>query len=151
MKPFEKAYYPPEAFDPAALARDFNLSMQQAIEMAARMHDDQVFRNDRYQVAVRDLGEVVHLSIKRIDREWIHDWRELQEIKNLLVGPECEGVELYPAESRKVDSANQYHLWVLKNPALRIPLGFAEGLVMEEPGGQAQQRPFEKQPKGEES
>jgi hypothetical protein len=37
----------------------------------------------------------------------VHDWRDLQRIKNQLVGPECEAVELYPAESRKVDTANQ--------------------------------------------
>src|SRR6516164_7566855 len=74
------------------------------------------FRNDRYQVFMRSIPAgrwpaLTHLSICRIDRKPIHDWRELQEIKNALVGPEHEAVELYPAESRLVDTANQFHLW----------------------------------------
>ncbi len=86
--------------------------------------------NDRYQVKVKDVGnELLWLSIKRLDKEPIHDWRDLQEIKNQIVGKECEGVEIYPAESRKVDGANQYHLWVYKDPKIRIPFGMQERLV----------------------
>lgn len=94
--------------------------------------------NDTYQVVMRPLPSdehgapypMVHLSIKRVDREVIHDWRDLQEIKNQLVGPECEAVELYPAESRKVDAANQYHLWALAKPGVRFPLGWNEGRMV---------------------
>ena len=143
MTPFQPAFYPPEAFNPAFIAREHSVSIEQAQRWVREAKQDRVFRNDKYQVALRDLGEVYHLSIKRIDREPIHDWRDLQEIKNRLVSAECEGVELYPAESRRVDSANQYHLWVFKDPTLRIPLGFTERLVTESPGGQAKQRPFE--------
>ncbi len=66
----------------------------------------------------------INLSIKRNDREPITDWRDKQAIKNQIVGPECEAVELYPAESRLVDSANQYHLWACPDPTWRFPLGF---------------------------
>ena len=86
---------------------------------------------------------MIHLSIKRNDRQPIHDWRDLQRIKNELVGPEFEAVELYPAESRMVDGANQFHLWVIIDPAVRFPFGFAERLVSENPGEGAVQRPFE--------
>lgn len=68
------------------------------------------------------------LSIKRHDRGTIRDWRDLQRIKNDVVGPECEAVELFPAESRLVDSANQYHLWALP-PGERWPLGFGSRFV----------------------
>lgn len=61
----------------------------------------------------------------------MHDWRDLQAIKNELVGPEHEAIELYPAESRLVDTANQYHLWVLKDPSQRIPVGWTQRLVMD--------------------
>lgn len=85
---------------------------------------------------------MIHLSIKRNDREPIHDWRELQGIKNALVGPEHEGVELYPAEGRKVDTANQYHLWVLANSADCFPFGFATRAVSDDTGEtRAKQRP----------
>ena len=76
-----------------------------------------VFYNNRYQVCVRriypygNLPPVIHLSIKRNDRAPIHDWRDLQRIKNELVGSEIEMVEVYPRESQKVDTSNQFHLW----------------------------------------
>ena len=71
----------------------------------------------------------------------IHDWRELQQIKNAICGEEIEAVELYPA-SRLVDTSNQYHLWAL--PAgKRFPFGYKERLLITEPGMKAKQRPFE--------
>jgi hypothetical protein len=87
-----------------------------------------VMKNDTYQVHVRRLAEnQAHLSIRRLDRDPIHDWRELQKIKNAILGPECEAVELYPAESRLVDTANQYHLWAYTDLTLRFPFGFDSG------------------------
>lgn len=110
----------------------------------------QVWANDIYCVHVRDqgkgpLGTLVHLSIKRHDRAPITDWRDKQAIKNQLCGHEAEGMELYPAESRVVDTANQYHLWVFKDgPGLR-GIGFAEGFKDDaDPIGFSQQRKFQK-------
>ena len=121
----------------------------EAIRMIDKIFDEEIngcalYKNDMYQVAVRDLGENlgVHLSIKRIDRAPIHDWRDLQEIKNQLVGPECEGVELYPAESRRVDTANQYHLFVVKDTKYRFPFGFTTRVVTEDSLGNSVNRPF---------
>ena len=106
----------------------------------------QIFKNNIYQVSVQSGGErCVWLSIKRIDRKPIHDWRDLQRIKNEIVGPECEAVELYPAESRLVDEANQFHLWVFED-GVRLPIGFNGGRKVsgtkdaEKVG--AKQRPF---------
>jgi len=91
---------------------------------------------------------VTHLSIKREDREPIHDWRDLQIIKSLFCGPESEGIEIYPAESRMVDTANQFHLWVFPDGAT-IPVGFNDGrLVADSNYGQGKQRPFEIKPEG---
>jgi hypothetical protein len=97
---------------------------------------------------VEQLPEMTWLSIKSIDQSATHDWRHFQRIKNELVGNECEGVEIYPAESRCVDSSNQYHLFVMRDPKLRLPFGFKERLVLDdgelcEKTG-AKQRPFEK-------
>jgi len=112
----------------------------------------EVWRNDTYQVAIynkdkpihKDWPRMIHLSIKRIDREVIRDWRELQMIKNRLIGRENEAVELFPAESRRVDMANQYHLWVLADPKKRFPFGFSEGLVADAvEGSLSKQRPLE--------
>lgn len=89
------------------------------VEQLAREH--QLFANSRYQVAVRRVADgAVHLSIKRIDQQAIHDWRDLQRIRNELVRPECESVELYPAESRVVDVVTQFHLWCSDDPQFRF-------------------------------
>jgi hypothetical protein len=116
---------------------------------------EKLFVNSRYHVFLRRIphpglepGEfMVHLSIKRNDREPLHDWRDLQRIKNELCDPECEAVEVYPAESRVVDTSNQYHLWVLPKGKL-VPFGFFEGrLVADADLGNAKQRKFEVRPK----
>lgn len=87
-----------------------------------------VFRNDVYQVNVRKPGpDMMHLSIRRLDRQPCHDWRDFQAIKNQIAGPEFEAIELYPAESRLVDTANQYHLWVCLEPGFRFPVGWEQG------------------------
>ncbi len=89
------------------------------------------YANEVYHVAVfweREQG-FAHLSIKRHDREPIHDWRDLQEIKNTIVGESCEAIELYPAEARRVDTANQFHLWACLDPEYRFPFGFENRAV----------------------
>lgn len=109
----------------------------------------EIWLNSRYQVVKSlvgdgDMGPLIHLSIKRRDRASMHDWRELQRIKNELVGPDAEGVELYPAESRLVDTSNQYHLWVF--PKFKFPFGYGDRMVALESAAGAQQRPFEDPP-----
>lgn len=79
--------------------------------------DAELWKNASHTVIVSpveggDMDKWVLLSIRRNDRAAERDWRVFQRIKNALVGPEREAVELYPAQSRLVDSANQYHLWV---------------------------------------
>jgi hypothetical protein len=72
-----------------------------------------VFVNDRYQVLVRMAGQLLHLSIHRNDRRAVRDWRELQQIKNEVAGPERFAFEVFPPESELADTSNEYHLWVL--------------------------------------
>lgn len=85
-------------------------------------------KNSRYTVLLRKVmcgepfGEAVHLSIKRNDRATIHDWRDLQRIKNEVLGSDAEAIELYPANERLVDAANQYHLWSFPN--MKMNFGF---------------------------
>ncbi len=146
MKPFQQATY---GLVTARMLQDQfpDLSLAQAVEQAHRLMSAEVWKNDEFEVAISriksmnsSMPDILHLSIKRLDKEAIHDWRKMQEIKNTLVGPEHEGIELYPAESRLVDSANQYHLWVFDDPEFRLPIGFNERLVTDNPGGNAKQR-----------
>jgi hypothetical protein len=107
---------------------------------------DETWINDKYQVAVSRGAEVpaqdfwnnqglkiIHLSIKLLTKDPIHDWRDLQEIKNALIGPEYFGVEVYPPESHLVDTANQYHIWVftdMDDGSIHFPIGFKEGRML---------------------
>lgn len=160
LTPFVRADpLPPKREHLAALAAAAGVPLEVAEAEAAEQNKWPLFKNGDlppdYQVQVRwghdspevaDTGsgfpEMVWLSIKRIDKGPLHDWRHLQEIKNMIVGPEHEGVELYPAESRLTDTANQYHLWVLRSPEVRFPFGFDRRLVQDEPTvGNSVQRP----------
>jgi len=112
-----------------------------------------VVSNNQYEVQLRrqvvlpPFDEVTWLSIKRRDRRVIRDWRDLQRIKNELVGREVEAVELFPAESRLVDTANQFHLWAFTS-GWKAPFGFEERLVLDDSRTEnpmlrkARQRPF---------
>lgn len=106
----------------------------------------EMWRNDKY-VAIarrRDDGSVSVLSVRRDDRKPTRDWRDLQRIKNDIAGPETEAIELFPAESRLVDVANQTWIWVFP-PGTQLPLGFHERAVATESDPRfpaAQQRPL---------
>ena len=107
----------------------------------------EIWKNDIYTVLVRRRwgNPPIHhtwLSIKRNDKEPCEDWRHFQWIKNQLVGPECEGVQLYPKESRLVDSSNQFHLWVIEDSAATLPFGFQQRLISEYPIENGKQRPW---------
>ena len=96
---------------------------------------DEVWVNDRYIIHVdyADAEEgrdgFLHVSLRnRANTAWAHDWRDLQRIKNEIAGPEREACELYPAESRLVDEANQFHLWVLPEGEVSLRLFPAPGI-----------------------
>jgi hypothetical protein len=102
-------------------------------KLVSSMAAPKMYLNDLYRVQVRDVAPFVQLDITRRDGNICSNWRHFQQIKNELVGPECEGVELFPAESRLVDTANQYHLWVMPNARYRFPFGYGNRLVLDTP------------------
>lgn len=142
----------PAAFIERCLAA--GISRAQAKEQLARLQRMEWWGNELYSVAVeRDVEHgfgagvrVDHLSIHRRDRAPCQDWRDFQAIKNACCGPETEALELYPANSRVVDTANEYHLWALISRApdgdARIPVGWQMGLQTEDSLGDSVQRPL---------
>lgn len=88
--------------------------------------------NGHYLVHRREFhgedGEVVglHLSMRTVENDTRHDWREMQQVKNELAGELWEAVELYPSVKRLVDMANQFHLWCFPH---ELPIGFPAGAV----------------------
>lgn len=142
MKKAKKPKHPtrkPQAWTPFAEADGSWSAMDPEItaRVMAREPPQRIYKNSLYTVTVspsRMLTEggepLLHLDVKRNDKAAIHDWRHLQRIKNELVGPEHEAIEVYPAESRLVDTANSFHLWVLP-PGAKVPVGWTERAVID--------------------
>ena len=120
------------------------IAMSVAKKIFKEEFDCEVYVNDIYQVNVQRnkqadymvreaamKGKMTYLSIKRLDKKSIHDWRHLQEIKNELCGEDCEAIEIYPVEKRLVDTANQYHLFVFPKD-IRVGFGWTHRSVMTE-------------------
>lgn len=139
--PFEPAHLPDSSGDREyveQLARTTGVSVRAVIGFIKENAEKIVRRNNLYQVVIDPIPEdlerhrprLIHLSIKRLDQKPIRDWRHLQRIKNELVGERHEAVELFPVESRLIDTANQYHLWVFGEPGTRWGFGFEERLVL---------------------
>lgn len=96
---------------------------------------EEFWANSHYLVYLRrmksedpEMPDAVHLSLRTVENDTRHDWRDFQRIKNELVGPHWEAVELYPDVDRLVDSANQYHLFCFP---FRLPFGFHSKLVLD--------------------
>lgn len=152
LTPFLPAEFPPETFSVDHWVAQ-GLSEDEAHATIEKFAHQRSFINNVYQVDIRDLaGHLPEnfpamwcLSIKRRDRRVVRDWRDLQFIKNALVGEEHEGCELFPAESRLVDTANQYYMFVFKEAGTQFPFGFFERAVTEAPKvAGSKQRPFRK-------
>lgn len=112
----------------------------------------EVWGNDLYDVTVEHaVNGWAYITLKRYDRHPVRDWRQLQSIKNEVVGPEREAFELFPAESRLMDTSNQYHLWVLPEGEM-LSVGPTDRAVLtadevrafnQETGGRARQRDWQ--------
>lgn len=114
----------------------------------------EVWENNVYEVSMRRYahtplsqeegfpiggGPWAQLGILSLDGTARHDWRDFQSIKNDLLGPEWEAVELYPAESRLVDPSNYYILYAIP---YRFPFGLLHRVIANEKTALAPQRPW---------
>jgi hypothetical protein len=99
-------------------------------EKVKSLNPERVFENDTYWVGMTRRPPFIHLDIRRHDGGTCKEWRDFQHIKNELVGPEFEAIELFPAESRLIDTANQYHLWVIADPKGRFAVGWWRRCVL---------------------
>ena len=116
-------------------ARDMGFSEDIVAQQIEEATQAETWMNNLYVATVHDAEPwtegwplMRQLSIRRIDRAVIHDWRHLQQIKADIFGPDAEAVELYPSARRVVDTANSYHLWVLTPPGVMFPFGWSVGL-----------------------
>ena len=86
--------------------------------------NDETWGNDRYTVTVHfldgDRDGFVELTIHNHRRTTHIPWRHLQQIKNEVLGADREAVQLFPAEDRLVDTANEY--WLYAYPTGKAPM-----------------------------
>ena len=94
-------------------------------ERCTKRKCDMIFENSRYIVLVyKPYDDIVWLSFRgQNNSAHDRDWRDYQRIKNELCGTDCEGIEIFPQESRLVDTANQFHLWVFE-PSKSLGIGY---------------------------
>ena len=95
-------------------------TLDEAMQHWDELTESEQYQNNEYYVIKRpcpadmnpeNIADIYWLSIRRKDKRKIRKWADLQTIKNQLFGAEAEAVEIFPAESRKVDYVNQYHLF----------------------------------------
>lgn len=117
--------------NPAVVAetmRHYSISEADAVAMLEADHAKcTYFTNHLYQVEARTFDNgIMQICIRRRDGAVdLRDWRHFQQIKNEVAGPEREAFELYPAESRLVDTSNKFHLWVLPE-GVKMPVGWQQ-------------------------
>lgn len=115
------------------IAQEHGINPEDVLEHYQTSLNDEVFINPEYLVIRRQAPPYMNTSafkglmwliIRRRDGNPVRNWEDLQEIKNLLLGPQAEAIEIYPAESRRVNAVNQFHLFGAAN--MRAPFGFPE-------------------------
>jgi|WetSurMetagenome_2_1015567.scaffolds.fasta_scaffold522623_2 hypothetical protein len=74
-----------------------------------------------YEILYDKVKKYEHLRINRVDNQPIHNYMDMQEIKNDLFGEGVVAVEVYPAASSFKDGSNTYHLWTWEGLWLETP------------------------------
>lgn len=100
-------------------------AINQQLEEERKSSNAKMYKNGLYRVTVYEgeeademnqveefKGRCTYLSIRREDNEPKTSWTDFQQIKNELTDPRREAIEIYPAQARVFDAANQYHLLV---------------------------------------
>lgn len=64
-----------------------------------------------------------HLAISTRSGVKLHKFYDLMELKDVICGPDCEAVQVYPKRAEVVDAADMTHLFV-------FPKGFSWPLTL---------------------
>jgi len=88
----------------------------------------------RYELQISPSEWITWLSVRRVDRKEIFHWKDMQQIKSFFAGPEREGMQMFPAESRLAEDErffNTYDIWVLPEGGT-WPWGYMERVATKE-------------------
>lgn len=107
-------------------AQGVPLTKAKAKKLLRQLLSEEQWVNDLYNVAVskKTQGGILMtvMAITRHDKGPVHNWRHFQLIKNDIIGEDAEAIEIYPSESRLVDTANTYWLYGFPKGRL-LPFG----------------------------
>ena len=133
----------------------YNISKGKAKKIYRGNPRNEKWLNNLYSVTIGRAkfggDDILEFIIARRDQSHIHDWRHFQQIKNDIAGDEAEAIEIYPAESRLLDQANTFWLYVFPAELIKqkgyIPFGFADARHVNtvgntDPSKGAIQRPY---------
>lgn len=79
---------------------------------------DRVWRNNHYVVQLYRKNTIYFgvlmdkIMIRRNDAEPIREWHCLQRVKNQICGEETMAIQIFPEQSKLVDVANMYWLFI---------------------------------------
>jgi hypothetical protein len=110
-------------------------SWEDALRALDEVRRREIFANSQYKVirnkvpATAECTALIHFWIYRIDGRPVGSERydDFMRIRDELVGPDHEAVEIYPRRSNEVNTGHAYHLWVLADAEHRFPLGCRYG------------------------
>ena len=88
-----------------------------AVYLYRKKNADDMIHEDSFK------GKCDYISLRRHDKKPTNNWQDMQTIKNRLLGTNCEAIQIFPAEDRMINTANQYHLIVFPEGYV-IPFGF---------------------------
>lgn len=70
-------------------------------------------KNNIYSVQLIDSKDGLLIGIRRHDQSIDVPWAHKQRIKNEIMGPEFQAIEVFPKVSELVDDANMYWIWIV--------------------------------------
>lgn len=86
---------------------------------------ERIFKNNRYVVQIwgwnTGWGKCDRVLIRRADASAVHNWHELQRIKNEIWSEDHTALEVYPKQNNLIDDRNIYWLWVFP-PEFQCPI-----------------------------
>lgn len=126
--------------DPKARARHFAKEMSKPWQPFIQMDLEQsrlrgvcvpagvtrAYQNNRYLVQVHDNrmtshGPAILAHIMRLDGQPVHNWPELQRVKNEVFGNHATAIEYYPPAREVIDVCNIYWLWIYPDGVIPKP------------------------------
>lgn len=93
---------------------DMTFPMRNKFMIAGKKTDKFIgfFKNNIYSVQIyKSKNDKRFMGIRRHDESIDIPWKDKQKIKNELIGPEFEMVEVFPNVDQLVDQANMFWLW----------------------------------------